>query len=378
MLYMLLFLLLATLLSSISINLTENVENQINLSYANSQDQYTLNNGEGNVILSMPPVQYSPADQKVINTCKFVEIGSIPIFFGGCIIVAALLFYRNKLKKPIELLNGASAKIAASDLDFNISYENKDEMGKLCSSFESMRAALEENNRAIWRSVEERKRLNAAFAHDLRTPLTVLRGSADLLQKYLPQGKISEEKLISTVSAMSDNVMRLENYLQTMSEAQKLEDIAITKNEVEASSVFEQIQNISVILAQNSACKLDFVSDLPPQKICLDIDVVQRVYGNLLTNALRYAASAISVCCRYADDKFIIEVTDDGKGFTEDDLRQATKPYYKNTANTDESHLGLGLYICRILTEKHGGTLLITNQEGGGAKVTASFSVNCQ
>jgi len=253
MLYMLLFLLLATLLSSISINLTENVENQINLSYANSQDQYTLNNGEGNVILSMPPVQYSPADQKVINTCKFVEIGSIPIFFGGCIIVAALLFYRNKLKKPIELLNGASAKIAASDLDFNISYENKDEMGKLCSSFESMRAALEENNRAIWRSVEERKRLNAAFAHDLRTPLTVLRGSADLLQKYLPQGKISEEKLISTVSAMSDNVMRLENYLQTMSEAQKLEDIAITKNEVEASSVFEQIQNISVILAQNSA-----------------------------------------------------------------------------------------------------------------------------
>lgn len=378
MLYTLLFLLLATFLSSVAINIAENVENQINLSYANSQDQYTLNNGEGNVILSMPPVQYSPADQKVINTCKFVEIGSIPIFFGGCIIVAALLFYRNKLKKPIELLNGASAKIAANDLDFHLSYDNKDEMGRLCSSFESMRAALEENNRAVWRSVEERKRLNAAFAHDLRTPLTVLRGSADLLQKYLPQGKISEDKLISTVSAMSDNVKRLENYLQTMSEAQKLEDIAITKKEVESGTVFAQLQSISVILARYSACKLDLINDLLPKKICLDIDIVLRVYENLIANALRYAASLVSVCCRYEDDMLTVTVADDGKGFMQEDLCQIAQPYYKNPDNTDESHLGLGLYICRILAEKHGGGLIIANQQCGGAVVTVSFSANCQ
>ena len=85
---------------------------------------------------------------------------------------AALLFYKNKLKKPIDILNGASKKIANNNLDFKIQYDSKDEMGQLCSSFEKMRISLSENNSRMWRSMEERKRLNAAFAHDLRTPLT--------------------------------------------------------------------------------------------------------------------------------------------------------------------------------------------------------------
>jgi len=177
---------------------------------------------------------------------------------------------------------------------------------------------------------------------------------------------------------MSDNVMRLENYLQTMSEAQKLEDIAIIKKEEAAVNIFEQLQNTAIILAQGSGCQLNIVNELPQTKICLDINIVQRVYENLIVNALRYAASTISVSSRYDDHKLIVTVADDGKGFTEDDLRQAANPYYKNPANTDDTHLGLGLYICRILTEKHGGKLLITNQEGGGAKVTAIFLVNCQ
>lgn len=61
-------------------------------------------------------------------------------------------------------------------------------MGALCASFEEMRRALWENNRVMWRQMEERKRLNAAFAHDLRTPLTVLRGYAGMLLHDLSEG----------------------------------------------------------------------------------------------------------------------------------------------------------------------------------------------
>ena len=63
-----------------------------------------------------------------------------------------------------------------------------DELGKLCQSFETMRASLEANSRALWDAVEERKRLNAAFSHDLRTPLTVLQGYSDFLLDTLPPG----------------------------------------------------------------------------------------------------------------------------------------------------------------------------------------------
>ena len=68
------------------------------------------------------------------------------------------------------------SKIAQNDLDFHVESPSSDEMGQLCQSFETMRASLEANSRALWDAVEERKRLNAAFSHDLRTPLTVLQG----------------------------------------------------------------------------------------------------------------------------------------------------------------------------------------------------------
>ncbi|GJM71848.1 hypothetical protein HMSSN036_40640 [Paenibacillus macerans] len=98
------------------------------------------------------------------------QIATIPVYFGGGILLAAFLFYRNKLKKPIALINRSARKIAESDLDFSLRYDSKDEMGKLCASLETMRQALEENNRSMWRMMEEHRRLNAAFAHDLRTP----------------------------------------------------------------------------------------------------------------------------------------------------------------------------------------------------------------
>jgi len=203
MLYMLLFLLLSAILSSISINLASSVRNKINLSYVDSSREFTLQNSKNQVMIAVPPAEYTSKDRAIINICSFVEVWSIPVFFGLCIILSALLFYQNKLKKPIEILNRASEKIAGRDLEFHINYDSKDEMGRLCSSFETMRASLEENNREMWRSMEERKRLNAAFSHDLRTPLTVIRGYSDFLKSYLPEGKISQEKLIAAVSTIS-------------------------------------------------------------------------------------------------------------------------------------------------------------------------------
>lgn len=66
----------------------------------------------------------------------------------------------------------------AGDLDFALHTASADELGRLCSAFEAMRRALLESNRRLWRQAEDRQRLNAAFAHDLRNPVTVLKGCA--------------------------------------------------------------------------------------------------------------------------------------------------------------------------------------------------------
>jgi len=108
--------------------------------------------------------------------------------------MSGVIFYERELKRPFSILRKASERISENDLDFEIWYEKKNELGQLCSDFEGMRSALYESNREMWRSLEERKRLNSAFSHDLRTPLTVLRGYTDYLGKYVPEAKSARKK----------------------------------------------------------------------------------------------------------------------------------------------------------------------------------------
>lgn len=108
-----------------------------------------------------------------------------PLWFIGGAVACAGLFYRNKLRRPLALLTQAAQRIAREDLDFSIAYDRRDEMGALCGAFEAMRLSLSQNNARMWRAMEERKKVNGAFAHDIRTPLTVIKGYAQLLDKQL-------------------------------------------------------------------------------------------------------------------------------------------------------------------------------------------------
>ncbi|MFR8009468.1 MAG: HAMP domain-containing protein, partial [Gordonibacter urolithinfaciens] len=89
-----------------------------------------------------------------------------PLWFGACIFAAARRFYRMRLAPGFSTLDAAAAKIADQDLDFSVAYGRSDELGRLAASFEAMRTSLAASQRALWRTAEERKRLNAAFAHD--------------------------------------------------------------------------------------------------------------------------------------------------------------------------------------------------------------------
>ena len=126
--------------------------------------------------------------QEISKWCPFV-------YTVITMLVFASFFYRKRLKKPFAILEGAVDRIGRKDLDFTVSYASEDEMGRLCASFEEMRKSLEENQKEMWKLVEDQKQLNAAFAHDLRTPLTVIRGYSDFLVRYLPKGTISQEKI---------------------------------------------------------------------------------------------------------------------------------------------------------------------------------------
>lgn len=149
-----------------------------------------------------------------------------PWILTGCgAVCAAVLFYRMRLRRPCEILKNGAAEMGRKNLDFEISYDSRDEMGELCRTFERMRREVVADREELWRRIEDQKEINAAFAHDMRTPLTVLRGYTELLYRYAPEGKISEEKLLSTLKLMSEHLKRLEEYTKTMRQIRSFEEI---------------------------------------------------------------------------------------------------------------------------------------------------------
>ena len=159
--------------------------------------------------------------------CYFAMIG-LPILY---IIVgigsAAAIYYRMKLKVPILQLQKGMKRIQDNDLDFSIEYSSDDELGQLCCSMEKMRKELRCNNKVLWETLSQRKLLNASVAHDLRTPITVLRGYIDFLEKNIPQDKLTEEMLMDTISSMQGAVLRLERYVECVRDVEKIEGIEI-------------------------------------------------------------------------------------------------------------------------------------------------------
>ena len=90
----------------------------------------------------------------LLELCDFILVYGFLVFSVPGIVIAVLLFYRNKIQKPLQELKAASRQIEENNLDFHINYENHDELGQLCAEFEKMRTELESNNRKMWRMVE--------------------------------------------------------------------------------------------------------------------------------------------------------------------------------------------------------------------------------
>ena len=304
-----------------------------------------------------------------------LAVGSIVLTILLAFLVDAWWFYRWKIKKPLAILNAASQKIAQNDLDFQVAVPTGDELGKLCQSFETMRASLEENNRFLWAAVEERKRLNAAFSHDLRTPLTVLQGYSDLLLDALPSGDLSPEKTVDTVLTMQRSLTRLQRYVESMNSLQRLEDLEPQKSTVPFSTLCAQLEETGKILRKEQG--FHFASR-GEGNVFLDSELLFQVYENLLSNAGRYAKGNIWVTAEREGTALSLTVADDGPGFPPAALKRAAEPYYRADRSPNpegELHFGLGLYLCRVLCQKHGGSLEIGNAPEGGARITARFSV---
>ena len=369
-LYVIAFVVLAVFLSVTTFSICGSAAEGIRASYPPSGEKYYLTNEQGEQLgdgayIGIVPVPMSKEDERTIALLEKLPIVATPIYSAFCIFAAVLLFYRNRLKKPLAELRTASEKIANNDLDFSIDYDNNDELGQLCASFEIMRTTLANNFSKMWRQVEERKALNTAFAHDLRTPLTVLKGYNEMLQAS------DNSQTRETAATMGKHISRMESYVSSMSNLRRMEDTQPEYKLIDLQTVASSLYDSAKIVCTKNGKKLFLQNDIPVSRLSLDGSFVSQVCNNLISNAVRYARTSVTISFALRDNGLLLSVSDDGKGFDKSGLQKATSPYYTEESNHSE-HFGLGLYICKLLCEHHNGYLKIENTTTG-AKVSAYF-----
>lgn len=378
--YMVISLIVSFLLSIIIIKTVQKIQDDIVVSYYDKEavnyiEQESMRLGLDIEIRGIRDNQMTQTDVFMTEFLgDFVETWTVLIvpILGSA--AAMFLFYHNKIRKPLQVLKDSSQLIARNQLDFTVDYENEDELGILCKQFEFMRKELVENNRRMWKMVEQEKALRSAVSHDIRSPLTVLKGYQEMLLEFIPEERIDREKVMEILEAGMEQIDRLHEFVEIMRRLSSLEERKIQYMDTDVKILYRKMKDTASVMAQaaEKSCEVDEITE--NRKISADCFLVMEVAENLLSNALRFAKERVTVRLRVEDSLLELCVRDDGQGF-EEDTETLTKAYYHSNTQDDHIHFGLGLYLCRVYCEKHGGYLVFANHREGGGEVRAGFRV---
>lgn len=375
-LYMVVSLVISFILSTLIMQTASTIQEEIWWKYVDQEKYSELeeSGGERFLIEISRPHSYEmeKIDYHISELCDFLETYTPLIVSVVGSIIAVFLFYKHKLKYPIEELELASQQVGRNNLDFHITYENKDEMGRLCEEFERMREQLVENNRQLWKMIEEEKALRAAMAHDIRSPLSVLEGYQEMLSEYLPEKEIDINQAIEMVNESRKQIKRMDTFVETMRKISSLESRQLLTEEISIKQLETDIQAELNVLEKNFEKNSEFKCMETAEKFLGDKEVILEVIKNLLSNAFRYAKTKVEMEVLLTCSELQIRVKDDGVGIVAD-KQKATELFYQQNMKDSLKHSGIGMYISRLYCEKHGGQLLIENEKQSGAVITAVF-----
>lgn len=301
--------------------------------------------------------QPTPAQSRILSLLGGLQIASCILFPVIGLGAAGTIFYHWKLKRPIAVLMDGTKRVQQHDLDFSIPEMSEDELGKVCMAFEAMRVALLKTNQELWRQMEERQRLNAAFSHDLRNPITVLKGTVKLLRCGGPNEQCMDRLERYTV--------RIEQYVEAMSSIQRLEQMPIRAALVPLSALHSELAETVRLLAPAQVAHIRCPDS---GAVLVDHGIVLTVAENLIGNAARFARRTIQITLSQSDTYLSLTVSDDGAGYPAQLVKSGPKPF--SQLDGDSAHFGMGLYSSMTLCSKHGGDLMLRNSSGAVASAT--------
>ncbi|HTX89884.1 MAG TPA: HAMP domain-containing sensor histidine kinase [Anaerolineales bacterium] len=287
----------------------------------------------------------------------------------GAALVALLLgiILARTLTHPLRDLTAAIHAMAKGDLKQHVVVNTQDEIGELAAAFNQMSADLDRLNRS-------RRQMTADIAHDLRSPLTVIGGYVESMRDGVL--KPTPERL-DTIHAEVDHLQRLVEDLRTLSQADAGE-LSLNREAVDPLALLEQIAKSYGHLAGQKKVALEVQADSGLPKVRIDPDRMAQVFGNLVTNSLRYTPEdgRIVLSAGQEAGSLVFTVRDTGQGIPAEALPHIFDRFYRaDPARSQGSESGLGLAIARSIVEAHGGSISAESEVGKGTTIRIAFPV---
>jgi signal transduction histidine kinase len=231
---------------------------------------------------------------------------------------------------------------------------------------------------ALYNLQRERDMYIHTISHDLRLPLTVILGHAELLEETLKQSDINGT-LLKNISMILKGAANMQSMVEDLVDSARIEGgkLVMHRAAIELPALMADLLERFEHVLPADRLEVQLPPDLPP--VPADADRLQRIILNLLTNALKYSPpeDRVVIHLQREGGTVVISVIDRGPGIAEEDIPHIFQRYYQ-PRGTRSAGMGLGLYITKMLVEAHGGTIGVESETGKGCRFFFSLPVNLQ
>lgn len=299
----------------------------------------------------------------------FLAVAMVLILIATSAIITA--WVNNDIYKPIKELSHAMQYIAEGNFDYRLSPANESEIGKLYGNYEQMRLRLKENAEETDRSEKKSKELVSNISHDLKTPITSIKGYVEGIMDGVADTPEKMDKYIKTIYNKANDMDRLINELTTYSGIDS-NKIPYHFHILNISDYFSDcVEEVGLDLEQKNIC-LNY-TNLVPADTCIvaDPEQLKKVINNIISNSVKYMGhdkGVIDIRILDEGESVKVEIEDDGKGIAAKDIGNIFERFYRTDAsrNSMQGGSGIGLSIVKKIIEDHGGYVWATSKEGEG------------
>ncbi|MGI8670718.1 MAG: sensor histidine kinase [Aridibacter sp.] len=296
-----------------------------------------------------------------------VPLALIFASFGG-------YFLARKSFKPIAEMNEKAEEITARNLHERLPVENEfDELGRLAETFNRLLSRLD-------LSFEQQKRFMADASHELRTPVAIVRGEAEVSLTKDNRKPTEYRETISIMQKEAERMSKIIEDLFTLSRADAGEN-PVQKKFVYLEDILEDIVKSfrSIAAKRDISILFDSKTEMPLQA---DEQLLQRLFSNLVDNAVKHSKTFVKINAARENGNYRIEISDDGSGIPAENQKHIFERFYRadfarsrSKNSSVGSGAGLGLSISKWIAEIHNGTIELTKSNTDGSVFTVKFSI---